>query len=555
MIGSYVGYVLVTVALMRLAWKSVDPAISIDMRVVVGLTIASVIAVVLPSSLAPTASEAWTTRVAEWVNRRRFFARWFLLALAILAPAAIAFWVLDGFQNSGDEFAYFFQGEVFAQGHLWARAPPLGYTFVPHRTWIIGDKWLSQYPPGWPLALALTLWAGVPAWLLNSIIGVGSAVGLSSPLWRFKNGGLCVAVVALYLSTPFYLLNAASFHSHMMSAALILLVCLCCLSSGRDHRVFALIGCGAALGLLGLTRYFSLILLLPALGYWWLGENRRDRVSVAVIIAFGALPFVALLLSYQSLITGSALRSTYSLIAGDDVFVSFAPQAVLTGMKLTIRRFAEFGVWTSPLLLPAYLACLAYKLKRRSIAFYDVVFPSFVLGYVFFADLGGNRYGPRYYFDAFPMMLTTIISAVPPATAATRRFFGRPLVLHTGVVSAIYMLLAVPFVLSAFHRQVYVREEPYRLATTQGLEHAIVVLESSSGLWKAVLARNDPALQAPVLYARAGVTVGELRGVFPDRAIWSYTRDRPDVPGRLTRVPTSVPDHTRLEIPRPESPD
>ena len=49
-----------------------------------------------------------------------------------------------------------------------------------------------------------------------------------------------------------------------------------------------------------------------------------------------------------------------------------------------------------PLLFLLYLIAGLWKCYRRQIAFYDLIFPLLVLGYLLFPNLGGNRYGPRY---------------------------------------------------------------------------------------------------------------------------------------------------------------
>jgi len=149
---------------------------------------------------------------------------------------------------------------------------------------------------------------------------------------------------------------------------------------------------------------------------------------------------------------------------------------------------------------------------------------------VFFADLGGNRYGPRYYFDAFPLMLVTIVSS--GVGNAPRR----ALVTGALAISGVYLLSALPFAVKDYHAQVVAREEPCRLAAERGLASAIVVLQTSSGhgLLISDLARNEPDLQAPVLYARPLAPIPELREKFPDRSIWMYTK-APNQP-RLTLV-------------------
>ncbi len=545
----YLAYALVSLPFLRSVWASLGADELVGIKPVLALFFIAFCAVALSAYLAPTTSATLSARLSNGIRCRTGLALSLLLALALIAPAVIASAVLDFFPNSGDEFAYFFQGGLFAKGELWAKAPPLGYTFVPYRTWIFGTKWLSQYPPGWPLMIAGALRAGLPAWSLNALIGAASAATLMSPLWGFKNRVTWFVVVALYVLTPFYLLNAASFHSHMVSALLVLLVCVCCLKYQRDRRAAALIACGALLGLIGLTRYYTFILVLPALCYWLFIENHGRRLRIVVALLLGGLPFLGLLMTYQYLVTGNPLQSTYALIANKDSFLSFTSRAVAVGVNLTAYRFEELGIWTSPIVVPVYLFCILSKLKSRSIAFYDLVFPAFVAGYVFFPDLGGNRYGPRYYFDSFPLMLVTIVSAAPHAAEWARRLWNRPLAVCAMQVSVIYILVELPFAFATYHRQVESREEPYHFASAQRLDKAVVVVETSSGdgFLAEDLVRNDEALKARILYARAGVTAGELRRALPGRSIWVYTRDDPESLARLESISSSTLDGTRLE--------
>jgi hypothetical protein len=519
-------YLVVNIPLQRRVWAALAATKQPTNELFLGLFAAALVALALATYLTPSATEKAATWLASWVRSKRGLTLVLLVLCAALVPTVIAYGVLDRFQNSGDEYAYFFQAEQFAKGHLWAKAPPLGDSFVPFRTWIIGDKWLSQYPPGWPLVLAMAMVAGIPTWTVNAVLGAGGVASLLSPLWNFKDRSLSFVVVALYLGTTFYLLNAASFYSHMLPALLILLVCLTCLWYQRERKTLALVACGALLGLIGLTRYFSLVLLLPALAYWMFVENRAGRARMIAVVGLAGLPFLAWLMAYQYWITGNPLHNTYSLITTDDVFLSFKPHDILEGAQLTLYRFAELSVWGAPLLVPAYLVCLVSKVARRSLAFYDLIFPCFVVGYVFFADLGGNRYGPRYYFDAFPLMLVTIVSAVPQVTSWVEGTTRRALVTGALAISGVYLLTALPFAVKDYHAQVVTREEPYRLAAAQGLANAIVILETPSGrgLLESDLARNEPDLHAPVLYARPEVPIPELRKSFPDRSIWMYTK-------------------------------
>jgi hypothetical protein len=520
-------YIFANLPLQRRVWALVTAYRPVSNTLLLGLLVAAFGALALSTYLTPKASGKLADSLSDWLLSRHRVIWVLLIASAAIVPAIVAWGVLDRFPNSGDEYAYLFQAGQFAKGHLWAKAPLLGNTFVPLRTWIIDGKWLSQYPPGWPSVLATAIVAGIPAWLVNALLGAGGMASLVSPLWDFKDRSLLFAGAALYLLTAFYLFNAASLFPHVLSALLILLVCLTCLWYQRDRRLVAVVTCGVLLGLIGLTRYFSLVLLFPALAYWLFVENRGGRLRVIVLMILGGLPFLACLMAYQYWVTGSPLRDTYSLITTDDVYLSVKPDDVIHGLQLIPARFAELTIWASPLLLPVYLFCLWAKAKGRSIAFYDLIFPCFVLGYVFFPDLGGNRYGARYYFDAFPLMLVTIASSTPELAVFSKGLNLRALAANAVAISAAYFVIALPFAFKDYRAQVVMREEPYRLAAAHRLENAIVVIESSSsrGLEGEDLARNGPDLDGPVLYARPGTSMSDLRQMFPERSIWLYQRN------------------------------
>ncbi len=422
----------------------------------------------LAAALSPS-SETPSDRILDWLERRATPVILLATATAVVAPLIVARWVLDAFPNSGDEYAYIFQARHLAAGKLWVQAPPLGDVFVPFRTWLLGDKWVSQYPPGWPLVLALAVLVGIPLWATNALVGGASAAALASAARRCSSRAVACLVVLLYIATPFYVFNAASFHSHVLPALGIVVICVACLRYGESGRPSFLVLAGLCMGVLGLTRYMSLALLLPALAWWALLAERQRLKTIVVTLALTGLPFLAFLLLYQNAITGSLLKSTYDVISVPEIEMSFDPKRMLQGIKFTVYRIVELGVWTSPILLALYGAALLVKVVQRSLRFYDLVFPAFVLGYVLFATLGGNRYGPRYYFDAFPLMLVTIGSAGPQLVAWGRRLWDRPVALHAVLACLLYALTAYPAMIAAYHEQVTSRQDVHRLARAMKL--------------------------------------------------------------------------------------
>ncbi len=465
------------------------------------------------------------------VTRQRTRANWLILfagAVALLAPLLVVRVALDRFPNSGDEYSYLFQARAFADFQLWRPPPVLGDALIPSRTFIFDGKWLSQYPPGWALILAAGSLLGLPFWTINAIVGAVSVVALAMFCRRVADLRRAAIAAALYALTPFYVMNAASYFPHVFSSLVILCLCLCLHGRDRNDGRARMIAAGACLGALAATRYFDLVALIPALLAWLFATERAVRLRRMALLAAGFLPFAALLALYQDLVLGSPFRSSYAIINSPDTFLSLNPLLLAVGPLVAGLRLAELALWTSPLLLIAYCVSIAAKAWARKLAFYDLIFPGFVLAYLAFANFGGNRYGPRYYLDAYPLIFVTVAAARLSSPLARALAPAATLTFFLSLVSA------WPLTLTGFSRQVFARQEPYRLAAEAGLSNAVVILDATSpGLILPDLVRNPPAMNSPILYARAGADLETLRKAFPARAIWVYRRDALDGPGEL----------------------
>jgi hypothetical protein len=457
---------------------------------------------------------------------------------AIVLPLLAAVFILDRFPNSGDEFSYLFEARTLARFRLWEAPPALGTDLIPFRTWIFGSKWISQYPPGWPMVLSAGLLLGLPAWIINAVLGGGSVVAMTALCRRVGDRSATIVAVALFTLTPFYVMNAASYFPHVLSSLLILLFCLCLLPDGEKMRGHKLVAAGATVGLLAMTRYFDVLPLLPPSFFWLVMQRPATWPRMIGLLTAGFIPFLVLLVIYQDLITGSPFHSTYSAIDTPDTNLSLDLAQTMIGAIASVLRLAELGLWASPILLIGYCGCLLLKLKDRKLAYYDLIFPSFVLAYVAFADMGGNRYGPRYYFDAFPLLMVTIVSALPSVTARLDRLKNRAILPLASMACLLYLLGTWPLVLTGFRTAVSSREEPFRLATQAVTGNAIVIQDTSSalGLNPSDLVRNPPSMDAAVLYARPGTDIGAIRQAFPERSIWRYSRPDKTQPGELVRV-------------------
>ncbi len=551
LLGLAIAFVLVLPWLQKALWLTPCPGWIAgygagpwdDLRWVFAIQTGLSIAVIAIGVALVSAGEVDRTnsKIVCWIEARTNWCTAVIVVAAVLLPLSVAYFVLDRFPNSGDEYSYLFEAHTLAGFRLWETPPALGTDLIPFRTWIFESKWVSQYPPGWPMVLSAGLLLGIPTWMVNALLGGGSVLALCTLCKRVGVRAATVVAVALFALTPFYVMNAASYFAHTFSSLLILSFCLCLLPAGEIVRGYRLVAAGAIVGWLAMTRYFDVLPLLPAMLLWLALQRPTAWLRIIGLMAAGFMPFLALLMIYQYQITGSPFRSAYFVIDNpemSEIFVGLVPSRIIGGVAVTVGRLVELASWTSPVLLIAYCICLVLKLRDRKLAFYDLIFPGFVLAYVAFADLGGNRYGPRYYFDAFPLMIVTIVSALPSVMARLERPIDRAMLPLASLTCLLFLLGTWPLVLTGFQLQVFSRQEPFRLVKQAVTGNAVVILDDTNapGLHSWDLARNPPSMDAAVLYARSGADAVALRKAFPERSIWRFSHRDPTQPGELTRV-------------------
>ena len=281
-------------------------------------TLASLIAQAPQSSQSPHAVPATRPRrIGCWRQRVPD-----LLAVAIcLAALAGAAWVsttvFDRLPHTEDEVAYLFQARTIAAGQLVARAPAYPEFFeIPfvmiHRGW-----WMGKYLPGYPAALALGVLAGQP-WLLNPVVGalsVGLVYLAGRRLYGAPTGLLAAALTA---ASPFFLLQAGSFMSHV--------VCLCwalafllLFERARQADGLSALGmgglAGVTLGMLFLARPLTAVAVGLPYALWAGVEIVRwpRRLPVYLVMLLLSAYAVIGMFAYNRLTTGDPLLSAYEV--------------------------------------------------------------------------------------------------------------------------------------------------------------------------------------------------------------------------------------------------
>src|SRR5262249_55060870 len=152
------------------------------------------------------------------------------------------------FPNSGDEVAYILQAQTYAQGRLWVDPPPLSEAFWQFHFMVMGDKWISEYPPGWALVLAPAAALGVPLWIINPFIGAATLAAFYILARRHvSRESAWIGVLLLGLSS-FFVLNSGSYFSHSLTALYGLLFALFGLRYIERQETWCAVAAGACIG-------------------------------------------------------------------------------------------------------------------------------------------------------------------------------------------------------------------------------------------------------------------------------------------------------------------
>jgi len=461
--------------------------------------------------------------------------RYLLAAIVVgcVVPLIIAVMVLDRFINSGDEYNYVFIADTLAQGRLyWPEAPVKG---VFSSFWLIerDGKWVSMFPPGWPALLAIGGKLGSPYWLLNPLLGPISILFVYLLGKKTVSQQTGLAAAAVYAVSLFYLFNSGSYFSHIGCATFLLGFALCVVQAEEGRQRLWLMLAGLCVAVAFTMRYYPVVLVFGAFAMYTV--CRRRTLATLPWIVLGAAPIAILFLMYNYKVFGGALTTGYSWQQEKTIALKLS---FWRGLRATIKRVLELMTWTGPAFPLLYTVALIYLLRLKSLRFYDYFFPAVVFGFAFFHLSGGNRYGPRYLFDAYPFMVLTTVAGVEAFVRHHAGFWTR-FMRHGLWVTCLYSVCALPFTALYVNRIVTERQDLYRLVQERRLNNAIVIVKSTTSPLSPMsikdLTRNPPTLQAPVLYAR-NTTVDQLQGLFSDRSIWSYERDPKAVSGRLIRL-------------------
>lgn len=468
-----------------------------------------------------------------------------VLALgALFAYLVVARLVLDAFPNSGDEIAYVMQAETYGRGGLWVDLPPDPDALRLFRFFDVRGHWLSQYPPGWALVLALFAAIGAPLWIVNPAIGAAILVLFHTLARRHVGAQVAWLATVILATSAFYVLTVASFFNHALTTLLALVFALFAerfLERGR-WRDAAL--AGLAIGALGVTRtqnaapFVAAFLLVLAF--------RPGRRLGVVWFGLGGAPLLLALLAYNAVTTGDPLLPPQNWAGDEPLGPLPQPPGVETGggsgpeplgqiglqtVVLTINRLVRLHEWGSPVVLYASIAAFLALARRRAVGLTDWIAPITIVMFLAYGGDGGNQYGPRYYFEAWPFALLTAAKLADSLLASPDNRLRDWTAAAIGVALTCQLAYLAPR-LEREHRVVIGRQDVYRVVQAAGLKRAIVVIEGQVGLFRrlppADLVRNGlDVIDRDIVYARvAPGGDAALTAAYPGRPLYTYRAGR-----------------------------
>lgn len=516
-------------------------------------------ALLLPLLSVPMAVRlGWHRRAAGAAER--LATRWLALSArarggfavgVVLAGIGVGGVVLLGFHNSADEYAYDVQAHTYALGRVSLDPHPRIASIHFMHGKVIDGRWVSRFPPGWPLALTPLAWLGLPLWLLNPLIAAACAALLYTLGRRVFGERVGLLAAVLFVMSAFLLLNAGSYYSHPFAALLSVSFALAGERFLSRPSLGAAAVAGLAIGWLGLARHMNAPLLFApfALALLW-RRSPAHLLRLWPLVPCAGL-FLGALLLYNQTITGDPFVLPTTVDDPKQALGFVHGHTPQRAMKFMQERLLLLPRYTSGLFLFLYAAALGRGALRRDLHWWDA-YPVFVLfGYSLYHNSSHDTYGPRYLFEAFPFAAlriaracapqpTVASSAVPGAASDSTRSAGwSPL--FTWLVAVHLVSAAASSVgAGAMHaRIIRERRDPYRAVAQAGLRDAVVIIASDTSPTRRMprfdLVRNgvDPDAQSVIWAHAARPDLDALRAHYPGRSFWVYVREPEQIRGRL----------------------
>jgi hypothetical protein len=345
-----------------------------------------------------------------------------VIAILFAAAAAIISFlicrdVLGFITHVPDESSYVFQGRILGAGKFWLDTPQVPEGFRIDHILMTKSRWISMYPPGWPILLSIGWLFGNP-WIVNPIITFIAATGVWKLAKTVFDSKTALMACILFCISPFVLLMGSGQMAHMpaLCAAVWSLAELFegFQTGNRKNYFFA----GILAGVAFLIRPFSSVLLLfPAL-LWTIKKNPKSSLLTLSGILFCSILF----LTYNAHVFGDPFFAGYRKDSSWQP-ISFSLKFFGGNFWWYLRTLSE-SLWRWP--WPDLVIFIPFIFLKPKTEFHWILIAcslSLFLGYCFFSYKDLVYSGPRYVFEMIGFMcvlaagsLKVILEKIPNRT-------------------------------------------------------------------------------------------------------------------------------------------
>jgi hypothetical protein len=483
-------------------------------------------------------------------NEQKFKVFIFISSFSVLIFFALV--VLRSFPNSADEYGYVFQAEMLKGGDVWHNLHPLQDFF---RYIHIGEKegrWFHRASPGWSMILAGFNLFHIPFSFVSPILGAFTLLavfGLARLLYGAAAAFLSVLII---FASSFFIFNSSSFFTHQACSLSILLFYYFFYKAEKDKTNYDYLLSGAAIGIAFIIRNYTAFLAAIPVGLILLYKFSKSSFKKIFLLTTGSLFFFLFTGWYNYQITGDALLFPTEWIESneqlgfrdgptelEDTYGKGHTPAL--GLSHTTTSLVDLVRWSSVSVLLLWVFGLILSIKERKIHATDFVLPALIAGYFIWYSLGGNRYGPRFYYEGFPFAVIFVCGWVSDKIKA-EGFTNLTRILAGLLLSGLFASFAViPYLGAREHQVVEERMDLYDQAKNLKLKNAIVFISSGVGVERPMqsldLTRNGVDRNATVLYVHdLGEKNTQLMNYYPNRKYYRYDREKDQVHGRITEI-------------------
>ena len=459
-----------------------------------------------------------------------------IAGLSLVAIVFVALYILDEFPNSADEYVYLYQAEALNHGLLTQSSHPLDDFFRFNHVIQKDGVRTGRFPPGWPLFLAIPFSLGVPPVWLNPVLGIITLLVFYAFVKNYYSQRVAFWSVISFAFTAYFIFHSASYFSH--TACLLFTVSFIYslhVYAEKQSGAYALLA-GIFLGLIVITRYYNAVLIFVPVLIWLLYFYRWKAFRPLSLIGVGCLPFFGMLAWYNYQITGDPFLPVTTWADHTETLGFVKGHTPLKGIEHFIRRILLFFYWSSPALLLLYFVFLFQKVRHKAQRYThpeDYYMLLLFIGYFFYHHLGGNQYGPRFLFEAYPFVIVFVINQ------AFRQRSKWPFALLAA--GMLYAIVKLPYIMEREHRVVRERLDLYARVEEANISNAVILISTHTSVIRPMpvsdLTRNGIDYNGHVIYAHdLGSENAKILEFYPERSFYKYIRDPDKVKGQVVKL-------------------